>query len=297
MLGRVIAAWVIAVVWCQDAVAQQSSPWTPRGVGDCPGQDVDCSVGVVPDPNRCRPGGTARTAICFQNGSNRAFPPFPECQNRSDWCTYKSVRADQCQGGASPSARYQCAPAESTYSEPIYTKVRFSIRENGNFLGTVFTTLGTPEAAALVTAGCAAYGVDCSQEAAAGAAILKRFAPGDSKNGNEHRGIYLAPDGYEICRAKIDWGHTGIDGDSTFSAMILREQQNGLAYYAVVPTGGGRGHGIDSDLYLEFVPAGQTGQSGCFPTNAHVWNCKGPNCPNKDAMGVAYGIYPPARYP
>ena len=91
---------------------------------------------------------------------------------------------------------------------PVYAKIRFSIRENGNFAGSVFTTLGTPEAAALVTAGCAAYGVDCSSEAAAGAALLKSLASGDAKNGIDHHGIYRAPVGYEICKAKIDWGHT-----------------------------------------------------------------------------------------
>jgi hypothetical protein len=183
-------------------------------------------------------------------------------------------------------------------ADSIYTKVRFSIRENGNFAGTVFTTLGTPEVAALVSAGCAAYGVDCSGAAAAASALIRTLASNDSRSGNEHHGIYKAPQGYEICKAKIDWGHTGIDSESTFSAVIERDpQNNGLGWYAVVPHGGGRGHGIDSDLYLQFVTAGQSGQNDCFLTNTHVWNCKGPDCPNKDALGVGYGIYGPARYP
>jgi hypothetical protein len=180
--------------------------------------------------------------------------------------------------------------------EPIYTKVRFSITESGNFAGQVLRNLGTPEAAALVTAGCAAFGVDCSGAAAAGAEAIKQVFAGDSKDGNEHRGIYRAPQNYEICQAKIDWGNTGIDGGSTFAARLQRDNQNhGLGYYAVVPTGGGRGHGITSDLYLMFVLAGQVPQRNCFPTNALLWNCKGPQCGDKDPMSDSYGIYPPAR--
>lgn len=186
--------------------------------------------------------------------------------------------------------------AEAFAADPIYTQVRFSITEHGNFAGQVFKNLGTPEAAALVTAGCAAYGVDCSGAAAAVAEAIKQIYAGDSKSGNEHHGIYRAPVGYEICQAKIDWGNTGIDGGSTFAARIMRSpQDNGLGYYAAVPTGGGRGHGVTSDLYLKFVPAGEVPKSDCFPTETIVWNCKGQDCGNKEPLSDSYGIYPPAR--
>jgi hypothetical protein len=184
-------------------------------------------------------------------------------------------------------------------ADQISFKAHFSIRESGNFVGTAVSTLATQDAAALVAAGCQAFGVDCSKQASSDAAWLKSVSNEDSKDGQEHRGFYRNFPGYEICKAKIDWAHTGIDSDSTFSARIVRDaQNNGLTYYAIVPTGGGRGHGIDSDLYLQFVRSGQTEQNNCFPTNTFVWNCKGQDCPKKDdPMSASYGIYPPARYP
>ena len=148
--------------------------------------------------------------------------------------------------------------ATAANADPLYVKVRFSIEEHSNFAGQVFTTLGTPEVAVAITAGCAAFGVDCSAAATGLTTLTHNLGPNDNKNGQDHHGIYRAPVGYEICKAKVDWAHTGIDGGSTFNTRIVREpNNNGLGYYAVVPTGGGRGHGINSDLYLEFVPAGQ----------------------------------------
>jgi hypothetical protein len=192
------------------------------------------------------------------------------------------------------SATFAQSPAPA---QPIFAKVHFQIHRNGSWGGDVISRMDPTAIAAIITAGCAAYGVDCSSTAPTVTKLVKSLGPYHSDGGNEHRGIYRAPPGYEMCTAKIDWGDTGISGKSTFSATLYRDPRNkGLGYYADVPRTN-KGEGIDSDLYFEFVPADQLAQrTDCFPSGAHLWNCRGQWCPDKPAMSTGYGIYRPARW-
>lgn len=164
---------------------------------------------------------------------------------------------------------------------PIAIGYKFNISESGSFWEKTLKEMGTKETAAMITAACAVFGIDCSEAAVAATAAIKNLVVKDDVNGEEHHGIIRAPVGYEICNAKIDWGHASIDGESTFNTVILRSpQDNGLGFYAVVPKHRKEGHWISATLYLQFVPAGKVSQSGCMPTGINPWICKGPNCNN-----------------
>jgi hypothetical protein len=187
-------------------------------------------------------------------------------------------------------------------ADSLFIKVRFEITEHGDFVGTKLSeAIGV--IAGAVSAGCSAAGrADCAALGAATAALFQGLFT-HSKNGNQHGGMYKAPPGYDICKVKIDWGNTGIDGHSTFAGLLERDKPpeqpaggpNGLTYYAVVPTEVDVGTGVTSDLYFEYVPEGQL-RPDCFGRKWLLWNCKGQDCPDKDPMSQAYGIYQPARY-
>jgi hypothetical protein len=161
--------------------------------------------------------------------------------------------------------------------DKAYVKYRFEIAESGSFVQKSFKELGTKEVAALITAGCAAWGVDCSQEALAGTEIIAAIVASDIQAGEQHHGIIRAPTGYEICRAKIDTNHASVDSQTSFSGEIIRDVTgNGLGFYAEVPKKRKEGHSAKADLYLQFVPAGTVAQHDCMPTSnhsdaAHLW--------------------------
>jgi len=140
---------------------------------------------------------------------------------------------------------------------------------------------------AALAAGCAIYGTDCSSEAL-GLAQLLSFSGNTS--GNQFHGKYFSPKGYIICKAKIDWAHTGIDSQSTFASII---QKDGLGLYAALSAQAGNGTGINSDIYLEFVKSSEASRFGCWPLGVHPWNCRGQGC----TAGHGYGFYPGAHYP
>jgi hypothetical protein len=146
----------------------------------------------------------------------------------------------------------------------------------------------------VITAGCAAFGADCSSIGAGAAAIVSGIKQNNTVSGGDVHGIIKAPPGWEICKAKIDWGHTGISGGSTFNSAIVRDAtNNGLGYYAFVEQSPSHGTGITSDVYLYFVKAGETVKYGCWPTGLNPWICTGPSC----AAGAGQRILPEARYP
>ena len=170
------------------------------------------------------------------------------------------------------------APAQTQEQDDVMAvKARFSFDQSGNFAGTVFHALGQKEVGVLIAAGCAAYGADCTKEAAALVEIAQRIDANVSGSGNERHGIYRAPVGWTICRAKWDYAHAGISGGASMSAQLMRTNtDNGLGWYANVPRGNGHGEGIDVDLYIEYVRArpGNEAMHQCWAP-ALLWDCKG----------------------
>jgi len=78
---------------------QLAMVWQEIGTGDCTGQDVNFSDGATPDPNLAAAG---LIAVCWdgQTYINGGEPG-------KAFCTYKSVTADQCVGGANIGVMYQ----------------------------------------------------------------------------------------------------------------------------------------------------------------------------------------------
>jgi hypothetical protein len=162
---------------------------------------------------------------------------------------------------------------------PIVLKAEVNIDEKGSFLEKTGKELGTQEAAAMITAACAVFETDCSKEAAQGTQLIKKLVVGDDVNGEDHHAVIHSPDGYDMCKVKVDWKNASIDGESTFNAVILRNpQNNGFGYYAVVPKHRKEGHWLKAMLYLEFVPKGTADKYGCWADKSNPWVCKGPNC-------------------
>jgi len=147
---------------------------------------------------------------------------------------------------------------------PIVLKAEVNISESGSFLEKTGKELGTQEAAAAITVACAIFEVDCASEAAASTQLIKKLVVNDDVKGEDHHAVIRSPDGYDMCKVKVDWKNASIDGESTFNAVILRNAtDNGFGYYAVVPKNRKEGHWIKAMLYLEFVPAGKAAEYGC----------------------------------
>jgi hypothetical protein len=158
---------------------------------------------------------------------------------------------------------------------PIAFKYRLVIRESSNgFFVDNFAKLGkkgTAEGAAKV---CKLFGGDCAQTANDAVDVIQTITPEEKEGPGsiEHHGLIRAPLNYEICRTKIDMNNASIDGGSSFSGEIVRDQNhtvNGLGYYAAVPKADGKGHSVEADLYLLYVRAGTLAQNGCWADSDH----------------------------
>ena len=172
-------------------------------------------------------------------------------------------------------------------------KVPFNVSTSGNFAQVFVHYAANPQViAGLGLAGCVAYLED--------PACWSVFGPGiqasQTDNGGNINGIIRAPVGYDICRAKIDWGHASIDGGSTFNSSIVRNStDNGMGYYMFLSQSAGRGTNITADVYLQFVKAGpgQEQKYNCEPTGENPWICTGKDC----NAGSGQRILPGAHYP
>ena len=187
-----------------------------------------------------------------------------------------------------------CMPSDARAD--IYGfKIRVSVDKSGEVSRTDFSSYNAQMFADAEIAGCAAFGVTCTAEDVA--VDMPRFRglkSEDARSGNDHRGVYHSPPGFEICKVKVDWDRATIKNGPTFSATISRDRRdNGVKYSATVPDGAE----IGVDLYIEFVPADTADQFECFPKNTSVLKCNQKDCPDKGAFETSRGIYPPARFP
>jgi Acyl-CoA dehydrogenase, C-terminal domain len=155
----------------------------------------------------------------------------------------------------------------------------FHVTESGGFVTKTLHEMTSTEFQAVATAACTALGVDCSSAAVAirkaepvfGQADGKVYITGDvtKHDGEEWHGIYRAPDGYEICNAKLNYGGMSITGPSTFNTAIVRAgKDNGLGFYAVIPKHRISGQWVEATFVISYVKEGTTAQSKCAPTNS-----------------------------
>jgi hypothetical protein len=157
----------------------------------------------------------------------------------------------------------------------------FHAQEQGGTLIKTWKELGSPEAQAIITGTCAAFEVDCSQQAAAvrTAAVLSRkliktrniittaridYRDGPYKTqGDDIYGKFDAWDGYTLCKAGIDIIRGSISPGSTFNGTIQRSGEDGLGLYAVVPKNRTEGKWVSFRLATLYVPIGTLNQYGC----------------------------------
>ena len=166
----------------------------------------------------------------------------------------------------------------------------FHVTESGGFFIKTLHEMTSAEFQAIATAACTAYGIgDCSSAAVAirkaapvfGQQGGKVYITGDvtKHEGEEWRGIYRAPEGYEICNAKLNYAGMSITGPSTFNTAIVRAgKDNGLGFYAVIPKNRPSGQWVEATFVISYVKEGTTAQNNCAATNSNPWLCKGQEC-------------------
>jgi hypothetical protein len=167
---------------------------------------------------------------------------------------------------------------------PITLVHEFHVTESGGFSKTL-KELGSGEAAAIVTAACAAFGADCSQNApaegmAANVISEKYTSRGSnyfitgrltkSHDGGEWRGLFDELDGYQVCKVALT--SMNLSQGSTFNTSIFRSgQYRGLAFYAVVPRNRPEPQYIDAVFSIYYVPTGTSDQYDCAADGSHPW--------------------------
>ena len=172
-------------------------------------------------------------------------------------------------------------------------KTRFELTRSGNFVGLVLSNADPTVVRLAITAGCAAFGVDCSGITDGVSSIVQAIKQTQNVHGGNVNGIYRSPPGWEICKAMIDRANTRISGGSTFNTTIARNaRDNGLGYHAFVEQDSSRGTGITSDIYLYFVKPDKRAEYQCWADGAHPWICTGPACASEPGQR----ILPEARY-
>jgi hypothetical protein len=179
----------------------------------------------------------------------------------------------------------------SAGAQPIYVWHEFHVTEPGGFFSKTLKEMGSREFQVLVTAGCAAFGVNCAQQAAQirrASEILSaaytsiggtHYISGRLtwQQGEEWKGVFDAFQGYQVCRAAVDWGNASITGESTFNTVV-DNSQGGLTFYAVVPKNRSSGRNwVNANFLIEYVPIGTGAQYSCAAEGEIQWACKGPN--------------------
>jgi hypothetical protein len=186
--------------------------------------------GSWPLASECRTNTLGQLAVCWQSDNN---------------CVYKTVTLDTASDGGHPGRVFVCsAPQGNTLILPE----TWEAWEGGGFLTKSWKELGSQEAKTLIILGCAGFGVNCASEAEAirkWAQITRNYvSTGNvftsarivSHPGEEYHAYFDSPNGYTICKARVDVKNGSITGPSTFNAGIKRDGGvDGLGVYSVVP--------------------------------------------------------------
>jgi hypothetical protein len=171
-------------------------------------------------------------------------------------------------------------------AEQMLVVNEFHVAERGTINTRPLVEMSSADFQAIATAACAAYGCSSSPDTVKKAPLVSAddnfYITGEARHeGDEWRGIFRAPQGYEICAARLALERTTISGFSTFTASIVRTpQNNGLGFYAVIPKGRIEAQWVEAYFFVKYVTAGTVDQDNCAPTDSNPWLCKGPNCSN-----------------
>jgi hypothetical protein len=270
---------------CAASISSHAQSWTDDNrQADWGDGDYGCSPGSVPQARFCNGAHVGHVAVCWER---------PGCGGTGNgWCTYKNINSSTAPNGASPGEVWTCGTASSS-SDAIVVPHEFHAWEQGGFGLKTLKEMGTKEFQAMLTAVCAAWLIDCSEEAAAiraGAYYATPLIAGqniyttafvDKHPGEAYYAKFVAPPGYTTCRAVIDVGNGSITGESTFNGSVQRmpgPNGDGVGLYAVVPKFRPSGQWVSFIVNVEFVPNGTLNQHQCWPDNTLVWQCTGQNC-------------------
>ena len=185
--------------------------------------------------------------------------------------------------------------------EPLYVAHDFHITEGGGFFEKTTKEMGSQQFQTMVSLSCVLFGADCSSQASAARKAFEIFSDEWISQGEnffitgrvlehdsgseEWRGSFDTLQGYEVCRAGLNYGDMSITGPSTFAVGIRRAGImfkgtliQGLSFYAVVPKNRPTRQWINANFMVEYVPIGTSSVNNCAPDNSIAWNCKGQNC-------------------
>jgi hypothetical protein len=163
--------------------------------------------------------------------------------------------------------------------ETLSMSFRLDVTEDGSWFTKTMREMTSKQGKLAVKAACVVFGYDCSSEVEAAAAILRSvYVDQHRQDGETHHFIVRAPEGYELCKVKVDWAHASLDSQSSWTARIhRRDEWNGLGMAVTVPIGRKEGHSAKGDVDLMFIPYGTAEARGCFPAQI-MWACQGNNC-------------------
>ena len=99
--GYVLSPYIPAPPTVKKAVFK----WVAVGTGDCDSNDRSCSRGASPQESNCNEDTLGTAAICFPGAMNGKSLGC----GTVDWCTYKKLQSNQCEGGVMRGAsKYKC---------------------------------------------------------------------------------------------------------------------------------------------------------------------------------------------
>ena len=161
----------------------------------------------------------------------------------------------------------------------VYLRAHIDINKDGYF----FDPLPIDMTVALATkVACIAFTNDAKACSGAAAAMGRRahLNPHDNRDGDRHTGLFAAPDGYDVCRARIRIGKGGMPGGSSIVASVVRNSDSlgpandakldGLGYDIRLGTGAGRENGIHAVIDIDYVqsPMATDPANNCAPTGS-----------------------------
>jgi hypothetical protein len=174
---------------------------------------------------------------------------------------------------------------------PITLVHEFHVSESGGATMTLLKNMSKPELRAIVTAGCGAFPHGCSTEvsqiepAAEVPGVI--IAEGErvyitgqvlQQRGDEWWGIYVAPQGYTVCRAAL--GKASLAVGSIFEAKIASgASPRGLLFHALISNDRESAAGmVHAYFVVQYVPVGTETRLGCMPNGSSPWRCSGGDC-------------------
>lgn len=159
----------------------------------------------------------------------------------------------------------------------IYLQVHIDVDKNGYLFDVLPIDMTVPAA---TQAACIAFTEDPASCASFAPAMGMRAhpIPHDKRDGDTHTGLFLAPTGFEICRARVVYPDSAGTGSSV-AVRIMRNtdglgpknsEEDGLAYEVRLTSGADRDKGVHAILDMDFIDGRLSADpvNACLPTGS-----------------------------